>query len=319
MKYLIGIDLGGTNVVCGLLNTDLGVLKQVKIPTERHLGYQNVLHRIAEMIKDLLVGEGIKTEDVAAVGAGIPGLINPDEGISIFAGNMNWRNMPVAQDLSDLIHLPVFIDNDVRMITLGEALKGAGRGFRHVLGITLGTGMAGSIVQDGQLFYGGGYMAGEIGHLRVDGESFPCGCGLKGCLETVASATGIARLAKERIQQGASSVLSELAPSVEGITSALVSEAYDRGDSVAVEVMNYVGRMLGRGLISAIHLISPDVIVIGGGAAHAGERLLKPMREELQAGLIAPYWERLQIRLSELSDDAGLVGSASFAYRRLNK
>jgi glucokinase len=320
MSYVVGVDIGGTNIVCGLLSEDLQLLRKVKKPTGAANGSDYVLKHITGMIDELLQEQGIGREQLTAVGMGNPGLVDPVRGVAIFAGNLKWHNVPVTEQLSGLLGgTPVFIDNDVKMYIYGEAVRGAGRGYAHIMGITLGTGIAAAMINNGRQYYGGGFMAGEIGHIVMEGESAPCGCGLRGCLETIASATGIARIAREELEAGRASLLGDWFPDAQqraAITAADISRAYDAGDELAVEVMNFVGLMLAKGLSYAIPLWSPDVIIIGGGAANAGERLLAPLRRGLQ-GIVHPmYLDRMDIRLAEMNDDAGVVGSAAFAQAR---
>ncbi|WP_127589214.1 ROK family protein [Paenibacillus koleovorans] len=320
MSYVIGVDIGGTNVVVGLLTGELQLVRKAKQPTGTANGADFVLGRIAGMIDALLQEEGIDRDELTAVGMGNPGIIDPERGIAVMASNMKWYDLPIAEKLSGILGgIPVFIDNDVRMYIYGEAVRGAGQGFRHVMGVTLGTGIAAAMINNGSPYYGGSFMAGEFGHIVMEGESALCGCGLRGCLETIASATGIARIARERIAAGRSSLLADWFPDEAqraAITAADVSRAYDAGDQVAIEVMDFVGTMLAKGLSYAIPLWSPDVIIIGGGAANAGERLLAPLRRGMQ-GIVHPmYLDRIEIRLAEMNDDAGVVGSAAFAQAR---
>lgn len=315
MKYWAGIDLGGTNIVCGLVDEDLNLLGKLKQPTEAAKGSGFVLERMAAMVKQLLEETGIPLNELQGVGIGCPGFINPEDGVCMFAGNLGWRDLPVAHLLSAKLQVPVFIDNDVRMYVFGEAAAGAARGYKHLLGITLGTGLAAAMVNTRHLYYGGGYMAGELGHIHMEGEHRKCGCGMSGCLETVASATGIVKQVQEVVRTGATSVLQEWLKDekLDALTSADVSKAYDAGDAVAVQVMQHTGTLLGRGLAYAVTLYSPDALIIGGGAALAGERLFKPMREELKLKVYPGYWERLHIHQGELIDDGGVIGSAAFA------
>ncbi|RKN85240.1 ROK family protein [Paenibacillus ginsengarvi] len=319
MSYYIGVDIGGTNIVCGLLDAELNLLRKAKKPTGAANGSRYVLGLIASMIDELLAGQGIGRSELGAVGMGNPGFIDPIRGISLSSANLKWENVPVSDWLGELLGgIPVFIDNDVRMYTYGEAARGAGRGYEHVMGITLGTGIAAAMINKGELYYGSGFLAGELGHVPLDGESALCGCGMRGCLETIASATGIARIARERLEQGSASLLGEWFPGDRRseITAADVSRAYDEGDELAKQVLQFVGRNLARGLAWAITLWSPDVIVIGGGAANAGERLLAPMREALEPLILPMYRGRVAIKLAEMNDDAGVVGSAAFAKAR---
>jgi glucokinase len=317
MGYKIGIDVGGTNIVCGVIDGDGRLIGKLKRPTESRRGFAAVIDRIAAMVSEVLDAHGIARTDVEAIGAGIPGFVDPLQGVVRKAGNLGWDDAPVAEALGVKTGLPVFIDNDVRMYVFGEAMCGAGRGFDVVLGLTVGTGMAAAVVDHGRLYYGGGFMAGELGHIRMEGIDYACGCGMTGCLETVVSATGIARLGREKAAAGATVLADWFGGKPDELTAADVSRAYDLGDAAAIEVMDKVGTMLGRGLSYATTLFSPDVIVIGGGAAQAGERLLRPMREELRRLVHPMYWERLEIRTAELADDAGVIGSAMNAAERL--
>ncbi|WP_442604150.1 ROK family protein [Paenibacillus sp. KN14-4R] len=318
MGYWIGIDLGGTNMVCGLLDESMNIVAKLKKPTLANQGADDIIQRIAENAELLLEQNLVNKSDLLGIGMGSPGFINPDLGIGVFSANLGWRDYPVAAQLQALTGIPVSIDNDVRMYVYGEAIQGAGRDHDHVLGITLGTGIAAAVVNNGKLYYGGGYMAGEIGHIPMDGVTAKCGCGLVGCLETVASATGIARQAREALQAGRSSILGEwfTGDNIQRLIATDVSKAYDAGDALAQEIMDYTGRALGKGLAAAVTLFSPDCIVIGGGAALAGERLFAPMREEIQKSVIPIYWDRLTIVRGELIDDGGVIGSATFAKSR---
>ncbi|WP_159881414.1 ROK family protein [Paenibacillus puerhi] len=317
MKHYAGVDIGGTNMVIGIVNEAGETQKMVKIATEVKRGGEDVVRRLAEAI-----GQVQKEAQVTiqGVGIGVPGFVDHVKGTSVFAANLGWKDFPLADLLSAQIGgVPVFVNNDVRMYVYGEATGGAGRGFRHVLGITVGTGMAAAMYNDGRLYYGSGGRAGELGHVTLEGIDYVCNCGLTGCLETVASATGIARQAREAVARGESTVLARQFPGekVADITSADVSKAYDAGDPAAIAVLQRTGTLLGRGLAAAITLFSPDLIVVGGGAAQAGERLLKPMREEIERAALSFYWRDLQIKPAELLEDAGVVGSALYARGRL--
>ncbi|OPA73874.1 sugar kinase [Paenibacillus selenitireducens] len=319
MSYLVGVDIGGTNIVCGLVDLEYNLLKTLKQPTDRHLGSDHVLNKLVSMIDELLVSAGVDRSQLKAVGAGIPGFVDPKQGQVIFNSNLGWSDLPVAQIVSEKLGgIPVFIDNDVKMYVFGEAMKGAGQGAGVVHGVTIGTGLAAATVANGELYYGSGYMAGELGHVTIDGEKTPCGCGLTGCLETVVSATGIARQAREALEAGRDSLLRPVFERDE-LTAAEVSKAYDEGDALAHEIMNYTGKVLGKGLAYSISLFSPDVVVIGGGGALAGDRLLKPMREVLERSVYKGYLERLTIKIGELIDHGGVIGSAAFANSNVNK
>ncbi|TCZ80945.1 ROK family protein [Paenibacillus albiflavus] len=320
MEHWIGIDLGGTNVVVGLLNDEMKLISKIKRSTGADQGSEFVLSQIAEMVDEVLELNHVDKNDLRGIGMGSPGFIDPIRGVCLLAVNLGWKDYPVAARLQELTGKPVFIDNDVRMYVYGEAMNGASQGHDCVFGITLGTGIAGAFVDHGQLFYGGGFMAGEVGHIPMDGEHHTCGCGLKGCLETVASANGIARQAREALAVGRASLMQQklVNDPQAAITAVDVSKAYDDGDELAIEIMNHTGKVLGKALASVVTLFSPDCIVIGGGAAQAGERLFAPMREEIKNNVISFYWDKLTIVPGQLIDDGGVIGSASYAKSRLS-
>jgi glucokinase len=319
MDVLIGIDVGGTNIVCGLLDLEGNLLDTIKEPTEASKGTDLIIEKIQKMIEQILSRRNISLDKVLCIGVGTPGLVDPIKGISIFAANLNWQNIPLAEKLNNLMHIPVFIDNDVRMYVLGEALMGAGQGYEQVLGITVGTGLAAASVQQGRLFYGGGYLAGELGHIRIEGIHQKCNCGMTGCLEILVSAPGMVRQVHARIAEGNDSILSRWHTDLSFITSAEISKAFDAGDLVATQVFNHTGKLLARGLACAIPLFSPDVVVIGGGVALAGERLLAPLRNELEKLLLPMYVERIKILTATHNDHAGVIGSALYAMQRLEQ
>ncbi|MCG7215678.1 ROK family protein [Paenibacillus mucilaginosus] len=317
MSRYIGIDIGGTNMVCGLTDGEGQVLRTVKIATEAPSGSKEVIRRLAEAVTGLMTHAG---GQVSAVGIGLPGFVDHVQGISELAVNLGWKNVPLADELRGHIgDIPVFLDNDVRMYVYGEAVAGAGRGFSHVLGVTIGTGMNSALVADGELYYGAGGRAGEIGHVPMEGLTYPCNCGMTGCLETAVSANGIARQGREAVARGERSLLGEWFPEDGGarLTAADVSRAYDLGDAAAAAILRRTGTLLGRGLAAAVTQLAPQVLIIGGGGAQAGERLLGPMKEELKRCVLPFYWEQLTVKTAERLEDAGVVGSALYAKGRL--
>ncbi len=313
----IGIDLGGTNIVCGAVTADGDVLHKIKQPTETSKGSDYVINKIANMVKEI-VRLAANDGSPQAVGLGCPGLVDPSRGIAIGASNLGWYNIEAARILASLTSLPVYVDNDVRMYVYGEAMIGAGKPYNHVLGVTLGTGLACAYSVKGQLFYGNGFMAGELGHIRGAGIQYACNCGKTGCYETVLSATGIVRQAIEQLERGRDSVLRVKYNNEDysRLTAADVSEGYDQHDPLCIEVMHHTGHTLGHALAAAGTLYSPDVIIVGGGASNAGERLLAPARETLYAELLPGLAEAITLTTAALTDDAGVIGSALFASQR---
>jgi glucokinase len=312
MSRYIGVDIGGTNIAFGLVDQENNCLFFKKIPTEAAKGAAHTTQIIAAIIEDLIEQS---EEPVIAVGVGVPGIVDHVGGISVQAVNMGWINYPFVAELQRLISLPVYINNDVRLYVYGEALAGAGKAFKHVLGVTLGTGIAAAVVNEGQLYYGSGNRAGELGHIPMEGVSYPCLCGQIGCLETIASANGIARQAKDAIAQGKASLMRQWFANdrLNELTATDVSKAYDQGDSLAQQIMRNTGAILAKGLAYAVYLYSPDVIIIGGGASLAGDRLMVPMKEQLERLILPIYWQGLEVLTAQRIDDAGIIGSALYA------
>lgn len=320
-QAVVGVDVGGTNTVIGVFDEALDggsrLLVKQSIPT-KNPDFPKITHNPVVFMDSLaeaitrLVDEAGYTGCIAKVGMGVPGRVDPIRGMALGASNLGWVDVPLAEEMrSRLGGTPVYIDNDVRIYTLGEAIAGAGRGFSHIIGLTLGTGIAAALIIDGRMVRGSDFYAGEIGHDTVAGEESPCNCGKRGCLETIASASGIARLAREAVASGTETCLRELK---QPITSYDVYQACLKGDAFALQLFQHVGKTLANKLMTAIFLLNPEVIVIGGGAASAGEYLLTPIRE-----MIAEQYPKLKgpkVCLGELGDSAGLIGAAAFATRQ---
>lgn len=318
MKHIASVDVGGTNIVCGILGEYGDVKIKRKIPTNPERGSTLIVNEIASTIKSLSSELGISFDDIIVIGLGIPGLIDSENGICLKSVNLNWVDYPIASELETILRKPVYVDNDVRMYVFGEATAGAGTGFQYVYGLTIGTGLAAAFVDNGRLYTGSKSLAGEIGHVAIDGYDFKCKCGLTGCLETIVSATGIVSQAKKKVATGQSSILQGCFPDLD-FTSADVSKAALENDQLAIEVMNDTGRALGMALSWVVSITSPDVIIIGGGGSAAGNLILKPMHEEMHKRLLKDYFGNFTIKIAELGDDAGLIGSAMYALSRCNR
>ena len=318
MSYIVGMDVGGTNTVAGLFGPDGALLRSVKRPTEKSQGAEGLLRQLADLARHLIAGQNEPAARLAAVGIGLPGFIDRETG-AVDAANLPLKNEPVAARLKELLGVPVTVQNDVKMIVYGESIRGAGRQQPVVLGLTLGTGLAGALVIDGRIHDGAGGLAGEIGHITLDEIPYACGCGLTGCLETAASATGIARQARDGLANGAGGLLAERFPGErrQAITARDVWQAAADGDAWALAVYRRTAVLLAKVLAPAVTLLSPDVVIVGGGVAAAGDILFAPLREEVAAHVHPLYRSRLRIVPGALGDEAGLFGSAEYARSRI--
>lgn len=274
LNYFIGIDLGGTNIKSAIFDTDLHVVHERSDPTEAAKGPSYVLNKIKEIVREMLLYEGVQHSSVKAMGMGIPGLLDPEEGLSIFSPNFpQWDNIHVVNHMKSEFDFPVFIDNDVRVNLYGEWLYGAGIGYKNVFLLTLGTGLGSGIVTDGQVLYGTTASAGEIGHMNMYRQGRPCRCGSTGCLGRYVSAIGMVRTFTEKLDEGKTSLIQQwVGEEYSNITAHMISEAYDQGDTLAIEVLHETGVILGFGLSNVINLLNPEIIIVGGGMSAAGGR-----------------------------------------------
>lgn len=304
-KYCFGIDIGGTSVKCGLFDVKGEVLDKWEIKTRTEENGKNIIPDVAEAINLKISEKQLKKEEIAGVGIGVPGPVN-EEGDILCAVNLHWGYVKLVEEMEKLIGLPVKAGNDANVAALGEMWKGGGAGYHNVVMVTLGTGVGGGIIINGQIVTGSHGAGGEIGHVHVeDSMEEACNCGNKGCLEQVASATGIVRLANARLAADAE-------PSVlrEGEVSAKsVFDAVKAGDKVAMEIAESFGKYLGSALSVIAGVVDPEVFVIGGGVSKAGDVLLDYIRKNYKKYAFSACKEAV-FALAELGNDAGIFGAA---------
>jgi glucokinase len=316
LDVIVGVDVGGTNTVIGVFDTTFSLVKKKSVSTiiSREKDSRDFLEFLTLEIDRVLDSLEEKATLLCA-GMGAPGIVDSTKGIAHAAVNMGWSNLDFSTEMTQRLGAPAFVDNDVRVYAFGELVAGAGKGHQNIVCVTLGTGIAACSIVDGKVVTGSKFYAGEIGHDAVPGEKFVCKCGKTGCLETIASANGIARLTTEAISNGRESLLK----SIEGpIRSLDVFHAAEAGDQVALEVFSYVGKTLATKLVTVAYLLNPEVIIIGGGAAAAGEILLQPIRKVFDEQYHSSYPTPI-ITTGKLGDSAGLFGAAHFAYSRLKQ
>ena len=305
-RRVVGIDAGGTKLLGGVVDDRLAVHHRVHRlwrGTER----QDVLDLVVEVIE-----EGLATAPEAeAVGIGIPALMDRDRAVALECGHLPLAGVPFRDLLSERLDRPVVVDNDANCALLAEAHAGAARGATDALMLTLGTGIGGAILARGELYHGAG-SAGELGHTVVELGGEPCPCGSRGCLETVASGSALARVGETAAAAQPESGLGRARIEGREITGSLVTELAGEGDPAAVEVVAEAGRKLGVGLASLANAFSPEVIVIGGGASAAGELLLGPAREELKQRALGPNRD-VRVEEAHFGDEAGMIGAALLA------
>lgn len=306
MKAFFGVDLGGTTVKMGLFEEEKGLLEKWEIVTRTEDNGSHILDDIAAAVTAKMQENSLNREDVLGVGIGVPGPVDKD-GVVFCCVNLGWENYPVEKELEKRLGMPVKAGNDANVAALGEMWQGGGRGCRNVVMVTLGTGVGGGIILDGEIWPGNHGAAGEIGHMSVVyDETEVCNCGKKGCLEQVASATGIVKEAKKIL--AASDQPSSLR-SLEAITAKDVFDAAKEGDELAAAVTEKLGEYLGIALSHVACVVDPEIFVIGGGVSRAGEVLIqlvqKYYREKAFSGI-----KDIRFALAQLGNDAGIYGAA---------
>ncbi len=318
-KWIIGVDLGGTNISVGVLPMDGGngeIPGLRTVPTEAQRGAKFVVDRIVGLIEDardeVLSKYRGSASDFAGVGIGSPGPLDRKTGTVINTPNLGWRNFPLRDLISNAVGMPATLDNDANCATYGEWWLGAGRNVDTLVGLTLGTGIGGGIVLNGEIFHGVSDAAGEIGHMTIDSTGRRCKCGNYGCLEAYASGPAIALRAVEGIETGAESLLPALVDGrLEEITAATVYEAVILGDPYANEVMRETAKFLGAGVANIINVLNPAMVVIAGGVTRAGDHLFVPLRAEVRRRAFRSAEEACQIVSGQLPTTAGVIGAAA--------
>src|SRR5215212_8654131 len=307
----IGIDLGGTNLKLALLDEENRIAARLTVPTGGAEGHGAVIERMIEGARSLLAQN--PEIHVAGIGVGVPGDVDMVTGITGDLPNLpgRWRNVPVAPAIADAIGLPVGMINDAKAFALAEYRLGAAAGADTALCVTVGTGIGGAVIAHGQLLYGVGAMAGEIGHLILQPEGPRCTCGNLGCAETLANGPAIVGEAVRRVVQGFTTSLASLSEGdLDAITPELVARAADEGDPVAIDVTDRAGGWLGITLASAIALLAPEVVVIGGGVAPAGGRFFRAAEEVARAHTGVIDVARIAFRPASFGHEAGVLGAA---------
>jgi glucokinase len=309
--YYIGIDLGGTNIKAGLVNTKGEVIDEREIRTEAEKGPDHVLDRIGRMAKSFQSAceEGVH---IAGLGVGVPGQVDTAEGIVQEAPNLpGWKQVKVRKELKSRVNIPASVDNDANLAALGEFAFGAGRGIHEMLMVTLGTGVGGGLILGGRVYHGAMGGAGEFGHMVIERNGPVCNCGRRGCIEAFIGTRGLLQAVKDRLEKGRKSPLSAIPE--QSRTPKDISEAAESGDALAREVLREAGDALGVALGSVANLLNIERVVVGGGVAKAGDLILNPAREAMKRTALAVSRETVSLVPALLGNRAGLTGASRLA------
>jgi glucokinase len=320
-QYAVGVDIGGTKIAAGVVDRDANILCRYK--TKEHCGAlpEYVIKCVEEAYKALLQESCVTPEEVVGVGLGFAGHVNGRAGVVITSSNLpEWNNVPLRDIVARRIGAPVVLENDTKVCGLAEYMYGAGRGAKDMCYITLSTGYGLAIIIDGELYLGHIGTSGELGHTVVDVNGPLCTCGKRGCLLTYTCGLGLARMAYEKIQSGADTILREMAgDDPQHVTGEMISEAAHKGDALAKELLDTAGYYAGVGLSTVVQVVNPELMVIGGGMTRIGPMFMEPCIRGLKENVHPVLFESVRIVPWQLGDDSGVLGAAAKAFVTLDE
>ncbi len=309
--YSIGVDLGGTNIVAGVVDDNYRILATAKRKTNMPRSAESILEDIAVVSREAVQKAGLTMEQVAFVGIGSPGTCNIHAGVVEYANNLDFVNVPVGPIMHEKLGLPVYIENDANAAALGEFKAGAAKGSNSCICITLGTGVGGGIVIDGKIYSGFNFSGAEVGHTVIVANGEPCTCGRKGCWEAYASATALIQQTRTAMQKHPESNMWDLAGGLEKVNGLTAFNAMRAGDAAGTAVVQQYIAYVACGVTNMINIFQPEVVCIGGGISKEGETLLAPLRKYVESERYSRY-SRLQSKVcvATLGNDAGIIGAA---------
>ncbi len=317
MKYYVGIDFGGTSMKIGIINEEGSIIIKNSCVTDPNKSGDDIIKHIAECTQKVINNSKLPQKDIMGIGIGTPGLLNPETGVLKVAVNIpNLNGIHVTKGISDILGKPTFLDNDVNTMSLGEFYYGAGKGLKHVIALTLGTGVGGGIILNGELYRGASFTAGELGHVSISRDGKSCPCGNNGCLERYIGRDGIIERFMVSKNKGVETSIDKYLEDGEVTPKAIAMAAGD-GDVLSIRVLEETGKILGSVLATLVNALNPQAIIIGGGVSNAGELILGPARIEMMKLAYSIPANDVKLVRAELGNDAGLVGSASLAVANL--
>ncbi|MBP1950349.1 ROK family glucokinase [Virgibacillus litoralis] len=318
-QNIIGIDVGGTTIKIGIISEAGNILDKWEIPTNITDSGTSILTDIWSSLRQKIEIGQLKRDSIAGIGLGAPGFIHEETGSVYEAVNIGWKNMEIATVLKKLSKMPVYVQNDANIAVLGENWRGAGEQSRNLIAITLGTGVGGGIIANGTILNGENGTAGEIGHITVEKDGYRCNCGRRGCLETIASATGIVRQAKNIIVTNPTSRLASFYQENGSLTTKDIFELANNGDALSKEVIDHTADVLGLVIANLATIINPSKILIGGGVSKAGEGFINSIDGAFREYALDRVSEVCDLKVAQLGNDAGIIGAAFLVKQKIMK
>ena len=310
--YKLGIDLGGTNIVAGVVDDNYNIVATSKVKTNLPRPAEEVIDDMVKAANIAIESAGLKVSDIDSMGVGSPGAIDPVHGVVCYANNLGFNNVPMAKMLKERMGVDFYIENDANAAAYGEYIAGAGRGTNDFIAITLGTGVGGGVIIDGKIYSGSNYAGAELGHTVIAMGGEMCSCGRQGCWEAYASATALIRQTKQAMIKYPKSVMWELCGcDINKVDGRTAFDAMRKGDAAGKMVVDKYVEYVAVGVSNNINIFQPDVLCIGGGISKEGDNLIKPIKAFLEGENYARNIEKnTEVKVAELGNDAGIIGAA---------
>ncbi len=311
-EYFVGVDFGGTKILTGVFDGHLKCLGRAKVSTKAERGPEVVIERIARCVNEAVDECDLTLKQIRGIGLGAPGAVDPETGRVLFATNLGWENVPLKKELEKLLDVPVFLENDCNIAALGIYETELKARPKSMLGIFLGTGIGGGLILDGKLFSGFNRTAGEVGHMVIEVGGAKCGCGNKGCFETLASRTAIFRKIQAAVKDGQKTLLTEmLGDDLKDLRSGDLRKAIRRGDKFVEKIVEEAAEYTGVAVANLINVFNPEVVVLGGGVIDALEdEMMAIIIETAQDYVLNGTMKGIEIIATKVGDDAGIIGGA---------
>ncbi len=314
MAYYVGIDLGGTNIKAGIVDSEGKMLNKKSIKTNADRPMEEIITDMGKLAVDVISDAGLTNDQVKAIGIGSPGTPDNEAGVLVYSNNLPFNMAPMREIIKKVVDLPVYIDNDANCAGMAEAVAGAAKGAKDSVTITLGTGIGAGVIINGRIYSGFNQAGSEFGHTVLVSGGQQCSCGRKGCFEAYGSASALVRMTKEAAEANPDSKLNEVIEEEGKVNAKVAFVAMRRDDKAAAEVVDTYIDYLADGLANAINTFMPEVLVIGGGVCGEGDPLLVPLREKtLSRPYFGPGVKKTRIELAQMGNDAGIVGAAMMA------
>ena len=314
MKYYVGIDLGGTNIVAGVVDGDYNIIAKASTKTNCPRPEKEIAEDMAKMAFQAVENAKLSMDDIEWIGIGTPGIANSATGVIEYSNNLGFKDTPMVDYIKEFIgrdDTPVFIENDANAAAYGEFVAGAAKGAKNAVCITLGTGVGGGIIINGKIYAGSNFAGAEIGHTVIEVDGAQCSCGRKGCFEAYSSATGLIRMTNEAIKEHPECEMAKMADERGKVTARTSFDCMRAGDKYAKAVVDKYIKYLAAGITNTINIFQPDVLCIGGGVCNEGDPLLLPMKELVAKEVYTRNSEKnCDIVIAELGNDAGIIGAA---------